>query len=1347
MRIVVFLSAAMIAAMSANAANAGSDRPLVVFADVRNSESVKGIAFPSNAAVKAGCDVEVRSVKGEDWESGKLLEGADVVVFTGGMNNSTGPLGKAKGRLALMRFIASGKGVLLAGFRSGPVRTGIRPLCGDIASTYGGHPLTPWLTPVGDSPIAKAFGGETLFTAGFDCLGLRLGPDGTPFAKCGDEIVGAFGPVGLGRAVVLGTFVSARRNEVRSPDRVEAVFVEIFKYLSSMPAVDDATRAKAVADAERKLRRRETVYDFTHDEQGPSRRQGDIPASRDHFLIPVESRQLLLEHYARTLDDKGLSGKCVEIAAGAKAVVAEIRRAADERIKGLDFDALAESAQLRDKTNAAASNEFAAIAAKCDIAAMDALAAKCRAKAKAERFVRVEIEHQRDLATLLHHVSRLSSADAAVRLDAAVELGRIGERPPEVVSALVKAIDDPDEKVRIQAVTSLAWMRASKAVPALLEKMAQPSDERILRRIVQALGQIGNEMAIPALLPFLSSRDRWLRENAILSLGWLKAKEAVPTLVKYAKGEDVPEHDGRFGRDVRSTVYNTRECAIRALGAIGDKSAIPALKEIAAKEKPEKTFTLSSCRGRGVSRLASEAVADIERGGQESRGVVQPPELRSREFFYALSKGDNLLAGRHSWTGELHPSFKNPKDRRFMLPYLLDAGFTGIHEAWGVRQQPDEDYLEFLDELDELGLICVQPAFSGIFTNSMRDLAKGTHDWEFSHVGRHPLYLGCWSEEDWPHTTAEADELEAWLKRKYGEDYAAKLGFAEGQSPHSFKMWAPLARQAINNKNIGSISAIDGTSSGEEALKDQNVYDPGANSGALRVAALEMLGEDLEERLIEVQGWLYMRRKAFDFTYSVSAGDQQAVINGQKAMSKVGIPGPEHYQACGLGNVWLMEKYRNGATRPVMTEFYSMYSHSLPHDLVGYWENVIHGKCFFTFDISHMVPFFGHFLTWGWNKARWNLLREVYGHVRDNRELYEVSPSAAKVAVLVSERSFSSFRRQGWWQASQFESLDQRGCAVFTALMQSHVQSDVIDIGVADAEKLSKYSVLFLSDAKVLTDGEQSMLADWVRAGGTLVCDGATGLFDAKNLKENSDLSIAGLLGVKYVKTDFLEGHKVWILRPDRYRRPYQIQPALDNYWNFQCAIYRDFRDEDAVAVASDGANGKVEYDAALGISRIELNGAKAVQTFADGSPALTVNEYGRGRAFFFAPHAPMLGYKASNYESNPNRLDFWTGVRETYEKLARDGMARSGKAQPVDAIGLPLEVEMVVYEQEGRLVVHILDRSETGRDVTGASLRINGDRPIKAVYRPGGKPLAITDRTVALDKFNVYDMVVVEFE
>ena len=144
-----------------------------------------------------------------------------------------------------------------------------------------------------------------------------------------------------------------------------------------------------------------------------------------------------------------------------------------------------------------------------------------------------------------------------------------------MVAALAKALDDADDKVRVQAAISLGWMPAKDAVPALLSKLADANcGERLRRRIAQALGQIGDVRAIPSLLPLLSSHDRWLRENAILSLGYLKAKEAVPTLVKYANGEDIPEHDGKYTRDEKLTVLDTRECAIRALGMIGDKSAV-----------------------------------------------------------------------------------------------------------------------------------------------------------------------------------------------------------------------------------------------------------------------------------------------------------------------------------------------------------------------------------------------------------------------------------------------------------------------------------------------------------------------------------------------------------------------------------------------------------------------------------------------------------------------------------------------------------------------------------------------------------------------------------------------------
>ena len=1332
--------------LSAVAAICSEAKPLVVFADIRESEPADSFGFASNAAVKAGCDFAVRKGKNSEWESGELCKDADVLVFTGGMNDYSGILSTQKGRLMLTRFLASGKGVFLTGFRSGPVRTGVRPLCPDIAATYGAHALTPWFSPVGDSPIAKAFGGETLFTAYFDVFGLKLGPDATPFAKCGDLTVGAFGPFGLGRAVVLGAFVSIKGEEVRFPDKVEAVFVEIFKYLSSAPAADDDARARAVASEELKFFRREATYDWTQDERGPWRRQGNLPKARDNVMLPIESRQFLMEHYARTLDDKTLAAESRNMAADAKAVVDEMRKVCDDAVaeakgiidaarvrKGADGCGL-NDAVLHEKLTAV-TNKFASLAAKCDLEALDAFAAKCRAKAREERAARVAAEHKRDLASLPSLVISLSSPDSEVRLSAATELGRIGEATPEVVAALVKAMDDADGKVRIQVAISLGWMQAKDAVDALVAKTKQTEDARLRRRAVQVLGQIGDEGAIPAILPFLESSDHWLRENAVLALGWLKAKEAVPTLVKYAKGE---------GNSI--TILNLRECAIRSLGMIGDASALPALKEIAAANKPVKYNTIGSYEGRGLGLLSRDAIDEIGCGGLAERGVRQPPELSSREFFYALSKGDNLLAGRLRWTYENTAVFKDAKNRRLLLPYLLDAGFTGFHEAWGVSGSfKEDDYVDFLKEADELGLICVEPAPSGMFAE-ITDLMKGTQDWIFSRVGDNPLYQGCWSEEAWPGCGTSGVDLEAWLKERYGDDYARKMNLAEGQSPLSFKIWNPMSGSVRVDGKPHRLVAGEGLSTSEEKFCDPGRYTPGANSGALRVAALEKIGEDMQERLVEIQDWLRARRKAFNFTYSTSNGNQQAVVGGQKAMQQIGIPGPESYQAGGIGNVWLIEKFRNGEARPIMAEFYNNYSKSLAHDLVGFYENAIHGKCFYPFDISHLNPFYSYYLTWGWDKGRWERLRRVYGHVRDHKELYEVSPSAAKVAVVVSERSFVASRRQGNIQVAQPESLDQRGCAVFAALQQSHICCDVFDIDLAEPKKLSKYSVMFLSDIKMLTDREQRVLKEWVANGGTLVCDGATSLFSARDMKPLRNYEIADLLGVRHVRTDFLEGHPVWAIRPENVRRPFPLKMSFDNPWDFQCAIYRDLKDEGAICAAK-GADGEVEYDAALGVCRLELRGAKAVQTFKDGSPALTVNRYGRGRAYLFAPLAPSLGYIASDYESSVNKLDFYPGVRETYERLAREGMALAGKAQPVDAVGFPLDVEMVVYEQKGRLVVHLLDRSETGRAVTGASLRINGDRPIKAVYRPGGAKLAIADRMVALGTISVYNMLVVELE
>ena len=207
------------------------------------------------------------------------------------------------------------------------------------------------------------------------------------------------------------------------------------------------------------------------------------------------------------------------------------------------------------------------------------------------------------------------------------------------------------------------------------------------------------------------------------------------------------------------------------------------------------------------------------------------------------------------------------------------------------------------------------------------------------------------------------------------------------------------------------------------------------------------------------------------------------------------------------------------------------------------------------------------------------------------------------------------------------------------------------------------------------------------------------------------------------------------------------MSQGLDNFFHFSEHIWRAVKPTDCIAVATDG----VEYDASLGIDRVELNGAKAVQTFSDGSPALTVNEYGKGRAWLFAANCPSFGHVASDFESDPNRIDFWPGVRETYEKIARDGLAHAGTAPAVDLIDAPKDLDIAVFSQRdgARLVVHLLDYDTSRKATDIVSLRINGDKPIKSVCRVGEnelQPLPVEGRTVALGKVEVYDMVVVDF-
>ena len=1287
---------------------ATTDAKTVAIADV-GARSEKSLDVFEEMVKAAGHEVRRITGPSRTLENESAYEGADVVILTGGWNDSRFPSVAACRQL--VRFAARGGGVLLGGFRGGAVRTGGFAAFPDVAQVVN-RCNSPWLRRVGTSPLAAALGESPVLFGGYDHMVVRPGRSGTVFARCGDDSVGAFGPCGLGRVVVFGVFLSVPQDNP-GVDRNKAVYRAVIDYLTGAPTADAAAREEAARAALDVFDRRMFVHEWTHDERGEGMGRGTIIGIRDELVIAREGRAMLLEFFAKNLVDKPLAAKCGELAPKLRAVASAVRSLADEKIAAVkEYAAGPRFGQGESPFDAAAlTNAFAAVGGDVSFDAADALVRDCRTAMRAQRKAALAAEHAENLKSLPSLVVQLASPDEEFRLSAATELGRIGEATADVVSALVKALDDSADKVRVQAAISLGWMQAKDAVPALIAKARQNDDGPLKRRAVQALGQIGDDRAVPAVLEALDSVDRYTFENAILSLGYLKAKEAVPRLIAIASDESEPLFlaDKKSLRDVDQNmpVVNRRASAVLALGYIGDAAAVPALEEIVRKNRSfwSDTKAITAYLGASLNLIASDALAQIAAGGRVEKGVRQPEALASKAAFYSIRRRNHALVGRIDGALKCIPGFQDGNEP-LLLPYLADAGFTGIQGAWGEFDfKTDEVLEEAIRDMEDLGLVFVG-ILPGRRFGDMGDLARASQERAFARIGDSAAYVGVWSEENLP----VCPSMNRW------KDPEATADVRKRESP------------------------------------DPMVCKIDTVARATRVACLEEAGAELEARWRETQDWLHARRKGFAFTFSQSAGELVNPIDGQSALARLDCTGPESYESFGRFIAYACERFRNGEAKSMMAEFYNMYAASNENVLRGCWLSAVHSKCYFPFAINQFAPFFSSYNSWSWDKGRWPLYAEVFRHVRAHEDVYAVSPSATEVAVLLSERSFASFKHKQRYAMSQVpENIDQTGLSIWTALGQSHVYADVVFIDNATERKLAKYKVLFLGAAKVLTEREQTLLRKWVADGCTLVCEGTVSLFDAKNLARRGNYAIADVLGVRYLRTDFTPTKEVFSQRAGGLNGKWLIPvgQGLDNFYRFEEYVWREEKPTDCVVAAKDASLGPVEYDASLGVDRVELAGAKAIQTFPDGSPALTENAYGKGRAFLFTPVCPSYGHLEYRWEMDPCMFDFWPGVRETYEKLAREGLARAGSEPAVDLLGASKDVEITVYSQDDgrRLVVHLLDYDVNNREVAGASLRVNGTRPIKSVGHPDGAALARDGRMVRLDTFHAYDVVIVDFE
>ncbi len=136
-----------------------------------------------------------------------------------------------------------------------------------------------------------------------------------------------------------------------------------------------------------------------------------------------------------------------------------------------------------------------------------------------------------------------------------------------IVERLSVFLHDADSSVRWSAAFALGEVGGERAVDALLS-LLKDEDSFVRWRAAAALGEVGGERAVDALLSLLKDEDSFVRWRAAAALGEVGGERAVDALLSLLKDED--------------SVVRWRAAA--ALGEVGGERAVDALLSLLKDE-------------------------------------------------------------------------------------------------------------------------------------------------------------------------------------------------------------------------------------------------------------------------------------------------------------------------------------------------------------------------------------------------------------------------------------------------------------------------------------------------------------------------------------------------------------------------------------------------------------------------------------------------------------------------------------------------------------------------------------------------------------------------------------------
>ena len=248
-------------------------------------------------------------------------------------------------------------------------------------------------------------------------------------------------------------------------------------------------------------------------------------------------------------------------------------------------------------------------------------------------FAAKELVKIKDPSVISVLINAISDKEEEVRVEAVQALGEIGD--DSAVEPLIYALDDESIVIREKAAKSLGLLGKSRAADALIQSLDNNSNLSIICSVIEALGQIGDTMAVRPLAVYLTHKESKIRECTAAALGKLHDSLSVKLLINVLNDEQervrwyAADSLGKIGDEscvealtklLSDSSARVRESAVTALGQIGNQQSVEFLIK-----------TLQDVDKR-VAEQAAESLVNIKNMSFETMDILATTFFTNKDY-------------------------------------------------------------------------------------------------------------------------------------------------------------------------------------------------------------------------------------------------------------------------------------------------------------------------------------------------------------------------------------------------------------------------------------------------------------------------------------------------------------------------------------------------------------------------------------------------------------------------------------------------------------------------------------------------------------------------------------------